>query len=66
VVLDLQDLDNPGHDLQLSAQGIAFGADSGRVLLLLDRADLHGRTSGHSTAGEPGEVEQKDAGGVAD
>jgi hypothetical protein len=42
LVLDLQDLDDPGHELQLSAQGVAFGADSGQVLLLLGRAGLRG------------------------
>lgn len=37
-VLDLQDVDDPGQELRLSAQIVAFGADAGQVLLLLGRA----------------------------
>jgi len=38
VVLDLQDLDDPGQELRLATKIVAFGADAGQVLLLLFRA----------------------------
>jgi hypothetical protein len=38
VVLDLQDLDDPGQELRLATQIVAFGPDAGQVLLLLVRA----------------------------
>jgi hypothetical protein len=31
VVLDLQDLDDPGQELRLATQIVAFGADAGQV-----------------------------------
>ncbi|MBY8846550.1 hypothetical protein [Streptomyces sp. SP2-10] len=34
-VLDLQDVDDPGQELGVSAQIVAFAADAGQVLLLL-------------------------------